>query len=262
MKEQAAGFYARRLSEEGFVTVAYDAAHQGASGGLPHFLEDPNSRVSDVSAAVDYLERLDSVDSERIAVVGICAGGGYAVAAATSDHRIRATAILSALNIGDSDRLGWYGNETVESKLELLDRVAERIRNESEGAEPGFTTYVPALGDTSAPYDLQQAADYYLTPRAQHPNSQNIMLDRSIPLTMKFNAYNFIEKYLTQPLLIIAGELAESKWHSERLAGILEGKNDAVRKVIMPGGRHMDLYDNEEYVGPAIQQIAEFFQDF
>lgn len=259
VKEQAASVYAERLSREGFVTVAFDAAHQGDSGGLPHFLEDPNARVSDVSAVVDYLESLDLVDPERIAVVGICAGGGYAVAAATGDHRIRAAAIVSAVNIGDSNRLGWYGNESAAAKLELLDQVSERIRNESRGAEPGTINYVPAVGDTSAPYDLQDAADYYLTPRAQHPNAQNIMLDRSVPLLLKFDAYAFAEEYLSQPLLVIAGEQAESRWHSEKLASLLEGNNDGVEKVIVPGGRHMDFYDIEEFVGPTVQRINTFF---
>ncbi|KAF2823887.1 alpha/beta-hydrolase [Ophiobolus disseminans] len=259
VKEQTASVYAERLSHAGYVTIAFDASHQGDSGGLPYHLEDPNARTLDASAVVDYLERLDIVDSERIVVLGICAGGGHAVAAATGDHRIKAAAIVSAVNIGDSNRLGWYGNETAASKIGGLDAAAERIRNESTGAEPGVINYVPQVNDTSAPPDLQDAADYYLTARAQHPNAQNIMLDRSMPLLLNYDAFAFAEAYFTQPLLIIAGEQADSRWHSEKLAEILDDR-DNVRKVIVPGGRHMDFYDIEEYVGPAVQQITDFFR--
>lgn len=101
IKEQTASLYSKKLSEQGYVTICYDAAYQGESGGGPHFLEDPTSRVRDIFAVVDYLETVDYVDKERIGVVGICAGGGYSIAAAKADYRLKAVATVSMVNIGD-----------------------------------------------------------------------------------------------------------------------------------------------------------------
>ena len=90
VKEQTAGLYARKLAEEGFVTLAFDAAHQGASGGLPRFVDDPMKRVGDIYSAVDYLVSLPYVDAQRIGALGVCAGSGTTVKAAMTERRIKA----------------------------------------------------------------------------------------------------------------------------------------------------------------------------
>ena len=209
------------------------------------------------SAVVDYLEKHPSVSPSQISVIGICAGGGYAVAAAKADHRLKAVATVSMVNIGDGARKGWYGDEDPTQHGATLDAVAQQISAENLGAEYATAPYVPAQPDQKTPYDLKEACEYYLTPRAQHPRAENKMLVRSTPFVMTFDAFLLAEIFLTQPVLLIAGEEAGSKWHSERLEKLLAGK---AKTIYVPKGTHMDLYDKLEYVDPAVDEIASFMK--
>ncbi|MFS1286918.1 alpha/beta hydrolase [Pseudomonas piscis] len=256
VKEQTAGTYAKLLAEQGFVTLTFDASYQGASGGEPHFLDEPMNRVADVYSAVDYLTTLGYVDAQRIGVLGICAGGGFAAKAASVDRRIKALATASAVNVGSATRKGWEGKGAIGDLLPVLDALAGQRSAEAAGAEPVYAPYVPQLGDTSAPRDLQEAADYYLTPRAQHPNAQNKMLMNGLGAWVAFDAFDLIDQLLTQPALIIAGSAAGSLWHSQELHAKALGQKEL---VVLDGLAHMDLYDGPG-VDSAMQHLTPFFQ--
>ncbi|OKL63503.1 hypothetical protein UA08_01228 [Talaromyces atroroseus] len=262
VKEQAAGLYAQHLSQQGFTTICYDASYQGESGGKPRYLEDPSARVSDISSVVDYIQQNlgSDVDTDKIGVVGVCAGGGYAVAAAKADYRIRAVAAVSLMNIGDAGRLGWAGDEDPTKHVETIKMISQLLKVEAEngGVEAAAATapYIQPVDDKT-PYDLKEAHEYYLTPRAQHPRAENKMLLRSLPLALNFDAFHLADLYLKQPVLTIVGENATSRWHSDKLDKLIGG---AATKIVVPKGTHIDLYDKEEFVGPAAKDIADFMR--
>lgn len=137
VKEQTASTYATKLAEAGFVAIAYDASYQGESTGQPRFLENPYIRVEDISAVVDYLSTLPYVDTARIGAAGICAGGGCTVNAAINDHRIKAVAVISTVNIGAMYRNGWDGSIKDADAMPLLMMGAEARANEAQGSEGG-----------------------------------------------------------------------------------------------------------------------------
>ena len=58
VKEQVAGLYAQRLAEQGYITIAADAAYQGASGGQPRNVDKPAYRIEDIHGMADFISPL------------------------------------------------------------------------------------------------------------------------------------------------------------------------------------------------------------
>jgi fermentation-respiration switch protein FrsA (DUF1100 family) len=256
VKEQTAAVYAQKLAAKGFVTLAFDASHQGESEGLPRYLDDPMRRVGDIYSAVDYLTTLGYVDANRIGALGICAGSGATVKAAMTERRIKALATISAVDVGNVRR-GWDNKGPEDNQIAFLETVAKQRTAEAAGAEPVYIPYVPQVGDKSAPRDLQEAAEYYLTPRGNYPTAPNKMLLSGASYATSFSGFGGAERLLTQPLLIIAGSEAGSLWHSEELNAKAAGPKEM---FIVKGATHMDLYDRPQYVNPAVDKLTPFFK--
>lgn len=256
VKEQSAGLYAYHLAENGLVTLAFDATYAGESGGTPHWSEAPYERVEDIRYAIDYLVTLPFVDERRIGALGLCAGGGYVIATAPTERRIRAIAGVSAADIGAANRESWLRGRTVEEQIALLEDVAEQRTREARGAELMKVYMCPEPDENTAP-SFREGYEYYRTSRAWHPRADNFYLRRSQATKMAFSAIENIG-LLTQPVLLVVGEKADSEWQTERFYNALPGKDKEVFTVY--GYSHIDLYDKPGAVGPAIKKLTAFFK--
>lgn len=54
--------------------------------------------IDDLKSALTYLAKLDDVDAQRMGAIGFCMGGGFAVAWACTDSRLKAIAPFYATN--------------------------------------------------------------------------------------------------------------------------------------------------------------------
>src|SRR4051812_4186358 len=175
VKEQAAGLYAERLSREGFASLAFDPAYQGESEGEPRGLEDAAHRVEDFKGAVSYLTtRHDLVDPERVGALGICGSGGYVIAAAAGDHRIKAVATVAAADVSRHFRYGGDGTQDPNVFQGMLDAAAAARTAEGRGEGPQTFPLFPTTAEDAfargGRYGLE-GFEYYWTPRGEHPRS-------------------------------------------------------------------------------------------
>lgn len=260
VKEQAAGLYALRLAEQGFVTLAFDAAHQGESEGEPRGLEDPAHRVEDIKAAVSFLTTRDDVDADRVGALGICASGGYVLSATASDHRIKAVGTVSAVDIARQFRDGADGAQDPAVFQGMLAAAAAARTAEARGEGvrtfplfPDTAEQARALGGRHA----VEGCEYYCTDRAQHPRSAKSFTWSSVDRMAFFDAFRFVHLIAPRPLLMIVGREAVTSWMS-----VEAFQNARAPKELhwIDGASHVDLYDKEPHVGPAVEKLTDFFR--
>ncbi|WP_218032378.1 alpha/beta hydrolase [Paenibacillus glycanilyticus] len=260
VKEQSAGLYAKRLAEKGLITLTFDAAYQGESGGEPRGLEDPYHRVEDFKAAVSFLSIRNDVDPERIGALGICASGGYVIPATVTDHRIKAVATVSAADIHLQFRKGSDGKQDPAIFRSMLDAAVQARTSQARGEGIGVFPIFPETEDQArAMGDLHafEGWEYYCTDRAQHQRSAKFFTWDSVDRIAYFEAFRFIDQISPRPLLMIAGNQAVTSWMT----------TDAIAKAKEPkelfwldGATHVDTYDKDEYVTTAVSKLAEFFR--
>jgi fermentation-respiration switch protein FrsA (DUF1100 family) len=259
VKEQAAGLYASLLAERGFAALAFDAAFQGESGGTPRGLEDPAHRVEDLKAAVSFLTTRPGIDPARIGLLGICASGGYAVPAAAGDHRIRAVATVSGVDIGRQFREGADGKQDPAVIQGMLDAAAAARTADAAGEGVGTFPIFPPTADQARALGGQhgfEGFEYYCTDRAQHPRSAKEFTWSSIDRIATFDPFRFIHLIAPRPLLMVLGSEAVTRhMGTEAFADAQEPK----RLHWIEGASHVDLYDKREYVDPAVAELSAFF---
>lgn len=70
--------------------------------------------------------------------------------------------------------------------------------------------------------------------------------------------YNMAEVFLTQPLQIVVGSEAGSKWMSDDLFKRAASKDKHLH--VMQGSNHMKMYDVPKYVDDAASVLGPFFE--
>ena len=262
VKEQVAGLYAQRLAELGYITIAFDAAYQGGSEGLPRNIDIPANRVEDIRAAADFLSTFNGVDIERLGVLGICGGGGYTIKASQSDKRFKAVATLSMFDSGLVRRNGFLDSQ-IDTIQERLKEASDSRQKEVLTGEVNYTSSAPSkLSEeelSKITTDLYREGMIYYGDTHAHPNSTFAYTTSSLLDLMSFDATNNVE-LINQPLLMIVGDKADTKYMSERVFERASGtKNKELYEL--KNATHIQTYFREDLVDEAIKKLEEFYKN-
>lgn len=261
VKEQAAGLYAQTMAERGFLTVAFDPSFTGESGGTPRYMASPDINTEDFQAAVDFLSVQETVDPEKIGIIGICGWGGLALNAAAIDTRVKATAASTMYDMARVNAKGYFDAEdSPEARYEK-----RRAMNAQRTADYQSGSYAPGGGvadplPDDAPFFVRDYHDYYKTNRGYHPRSLNSNGGWNRTGCMSFLNQPILcyAEEIRSAVLILHGEKAHSCYFSRDAFAKLTGDNKEL--LLIPNAVHTDLYDRTEII--PFDKLAEFFRKY
>ena len=202
--------------------------------------------------------------ADRIASLGICGGGGYTLAAAQIDKRIKAVATLSMFNTGRVRRNGFMDGDTANIRTRL--QKAAEARNKElkgevtyEGDNPPMTEEELRTLMEKLPAGLyRDGVEYYGITHA-HPNANIRYTTESLMHLMAFDVDDCMD-LIDQPLLMMAGDIADTKYMTD---SAFEKAVNAKSKelLLIEGATHIRTYWVPEYVEKAASKLKEFLAE-
>ena len=260
VKEQSSGLYAQKMAEYGYLTIAFDPSFTGESGGQPRYVASPDINTEDFCAAVDFLSVQESVDPERIGIIGICGWGGMAVNTAAQDTRIKATAAMTMYDMTRVNANGYFDSEnTADARYAKKQAMnAQRTKDYFSGSYALAGGVVDPLPE-DAPQFVKDYYAYYKTPRGYHPRSLNSNGGWNVTSSLSFMNMPILQyaSEIRSAVLLVHGEKAHSRYFSERVYKKLTGENKEL--LIIPGANHTDLYDRMDVI--PFDKLDAFFRD-
>lgn len=271
VKEQTAGIYAAKMAKRGYIALAFDHRTYGESAGMPRGMENAPMKVEDIKSAISFIRTFDSVDPERIGLLGICSGAGYSLQAAMQDTRLDAVATVS----GFIDFIDYAEGGATQYMTTLTGKPLEQYRQQikigSEARQKYFETgevvYIDGIPSREKAKEMnafwERAANYYRNPERGGSVATYTPMRAAMSLDTRyaFNPSEHMELLADTPYLAIIGTEALSAYFSK--IAVTRGQEAKVDAQLfeIEGAKHFDLYDQNKYVNQAVIKLDSYFDE-
>ena len=263
VKEQAAGLYAQTMAERGFLTIAFDPSFTGESGGEPRYMASPDINTEDFMAAVDFLSLQDTVDPEKIGIIGICGWGGMAINTAALDTRVKATVASTMYDMSRVNANGYFDSENseevrYEKRKAMNAQRLEDYKNGTYALGGGVADPMPE----DAPWYFQDYHAYYKTERGYHARSLNSNGGWNVIGCQSFMNMPILQysNEIRSAVMVLHGDKAHSCYFGkDAYADMINGNKyqDNKELLLVPGASHTDLYDQTDII--PFDKMVDFF---
>jgi len=255
VKEQTLPHYAERFADAGHTVLTFDPRGFGESVGEPRFHYDPWLVIADYVNAAAYLMGRDDVDAARVAAVGVCMGGGYALVTTARERRLAAcVSIAGGYDIGGTlQRM--MGPEGLDAYLRAVNELRDRERRTGE------TQYVPTIAtglSADVPVAVMpnpEAYSYYeRTSRDHAPTWSWETTAASLEPYLTFNAIGQAPLVAPTPLLIVHGT-TDTALLPDLAQAAYDAAGEPKELVWIETHNHIELYDQDPYVSEAVGHV-------
>ncbi len=242
--------FARTLAPQGFACLSFDYRGFGASEGERGRLV-PQDWVTDVRAAVSFMESVTEVDAERIVLLGWALGGGVVIAEAADDPRVRA--VVACNPIGD----GYRSTQQMHSEQEWTDLLARIEIDRPRAAVSGRSQIVHPFDIVALDRVTKGYVDEELYKAAGFGSGVTL---ESADALLRFRPEEVVHRIAPRPLLLVHGDRNElhAPEESRRLA---ELAGDGVELLLLPDSGHTEwMYDEHPTYQQMMARVTAHFQ--
>jgi fermentation-respiration switch protein FrsA (DUF1100 family) len=254
VKEQVVGTYARRLAELGFVALALDHRNFGDSEGEPRQHENSAGKLADLTDALSFLGTQPEVDAGRLGACGVCLGASYILRLSAFDPRVRAVGLIAGGYLSPGNLRGLVGAEGYRATMRQFSAIRQRQ------FQTQTIDYMPAVAaEGEAAMQGSEPFEYYGTARSAAANWQNRVTRLSQASLFTLEGASAADFLAPTPVVFVHGrtDLYCPPAAAQATYDRVDGPKDL---LWLDTTNHIDLYDREDYVNPAVRRVATFFE--
>lgn len=254
IKEITLPVYAERFAEAGFVALAFDVRHYGASDGEPRNHLDPNKQIQDVQNAITWLCAQPEVNPDQIGGWGISLGGVHMLAVGARDRRVKAVvSVATGLNMFE----GFMGREGLHGFSQMLNADRDRRFASGEAA-----TYMPAVSmpDGGGMMAFPEAYEFYTEAMNTYaPTYENRITVESVENLTAYYGEAAVHLIAPTPLLMIHGE--KDVIPVDAVRAVFE-RAEEPKKLVVWDCLHTDLYVRPPWCVQSANESIEWFNRY
>lgn len=251
-KEQAPTEYAKRLAEKGYAALVFDPRYRGESSGEPRAFENPQAKVEDIHAAVEFLSQRSDIDSHNIHGMGVCQGSSSMLKAVSENNNIKAVATVAGHYRDKEGDIAWLTDEGYQARLAKGQRAKEKFE------KTGEIDYVAAVDeedmDVGMPGKFVWDWYHHWADKGLWENRYAVMSDAELLPFESISAAKTIEK----PYLMIHSDNSFLPDAAKRHFDAMPSKT---KKLLWEGETpHLSYYDQADILDGTVQSIDDYFK--